>query len=72
MKDRDVHIKLGILRDGVEDISGVWYNFTLPDIKVCANGFLWNDANKTMSLQLYIMCLRENKSGLDTQYNYVI
>lgn len=37
MKDREVHIKLGSLRDGVEDISGVWYNFSMPDIKVRAN-----------------------------------
>lgn len=34
MKDREVHIKLGSLRDGAEDISGVWYNFSMPDIKV--------------------------------------
>lgn len=34
IRDREVHIKLGSLRDGAEDLSGVWYNFSMPDIKV--------------------------------------
>lgn len=33
-KDRDVSIKLGSIRESSDDISGVWYNFTMPDIKV--------------------------------------
>lgn len=37
MKDRDVYIKLESVRDGEEDISGVWYNFSMLDIKVRAN-----------------------------------
>lgn len=48
MKDRDMYIKLGSLRDGAEDISGVWYNFSMPNIQVCAN---LQDINNTMSLQ---------------------
>ncbi|XP_065929944.1 von Willebrand factor D and EGF domain-containing protein isoform X2 [Magallana gigas] len=34
MKDRDMYIKLGSLRDGAEDISGVWYNFSMPNIQI--------------------------------------
>lgn len=33
-RDRDVFIKLGSLTESPDDISGVWYNFTMPDIKV--------------------------------------
>lgn len=33
-RDRDVYIKLGSLTDSPDDISGVWYNFTMPDIKI--------------------------------------
>lgn len=33
-KDRDVYIKLGSGTESKLDISGVWYNFTMPDIKV--------------------------------------
>lgn len=34
VKDRDVYVKLGSITESVEDTSGVWYNFTMPDIKV--------------------------------------
>lgn len=33
-KDRDVYIRLGSGTQSKLDISGVWYNFTMPDIKV--------------------------------------
>lgn len=42
--NRDVYVKLGSITDSVADTSGVWYNFTMPDIKVrmsaCAFSFL--------------------------------
>lgn len=34
VKDRDVYVKLGSIRNSFADRSGVWYNFTMPDIKV--------------------------------------
>lgn len=34
MRNRDVNIKLGSITESPDDISGVWYNYTLPDIKV--------------------------------------
>lgn len=34
VKDRDVYVRLGSIIESVEDTSGVWYNFTMPDIKV--------------------------------------
>lgn len=41
-KDRDVYIKLGSGTESKLDISGVWYNFTMPDIKV----FLYDEDKK--------------------------
>lgn len=41
IKDRDVYVKLGSITDSVEDTSGVWYNFTMPDIKVRTFNFLY-------------------------------
>lgn len=36
MKDRDVFIRLGIRKTEIaEDLSGVWNNFSMPDIRVC-------------------------------------
>lgn len=33
-KDREVYIRFGSFEKSKEDISGVWNNFTMPDIKV--------------------------------------
>lgn len=33
-RDRDVFIKLASGTKSEEDLSGVWHNFTMPDIKV--------------------------------------
>lgn len=33
-KDREVYIRFGSFTNNAEDISGVWNNFTMPDIKV--------------------------------------
>lgn len=33
--DRNFNIKLGSITESPVDISRVWYNFTMPDIKVC-------------------------------------
>lgn len=36
VRDRDVFIKLGTRTTKIaEDLSGVWDNFTMPDIRVC-------------------------------------
>lgn len=35
VRDRDVFIRLGTTKTAV-DFSGVWNNFTMPDIRVCA------------------------------------
>lgn len=43
MRNRDVNIKLGSITESPDDISGVWYNYTLPDIKVrTLNDFINN------------------------------
>lgn len=43
MRKRDVNIKLGSITESPDDISGVWYNYTLPDIKVrTLNDFINN------------------------------
>lgn len=37
VRDRDVFIRLGTrTTETGEDLSGVWNNFTMPDIRVCA------------------------------------
>lgn len=37
-RDREVYIRLGTLStQSRADISGVWYNFTMPDIKVSSS-----------------------------------
>lgn len=41
MKDREVYVKLGSITDSAEDASRVWYNFTMPDIKVCKINFVF-------------------------------
>lgn len=33
--ERDVYVKLGSKTESTADPSGVWHNFTMPDIKVC-------------------------------------
>jgi hypothetical protein len=38
-RDRDLNIRLGALTDSAEDPSGVWFNFTMPDIKVASSRF---------------------------------
>lgn len=35
MKDKDVYVKLGSITESTADPSGVWHNFTMPNIKVC-------------------------------------
>lgn len=34
VKDRDVYVRLGTIIESVADTSGVWHNFTMPDIKI--------------------------------------
>lgn len=36
-RDREVYIRLGSITESAEDSSGVWYNFTMPDIKVSSS-----------------------------------
>lgn len=36
-RDRDTNIRLGTQTFSAEDPSGVWFNFTMPDIKVGCN-----------------------------------
>lgn len=66
MKDRDMYIKLGSLRDGAEDISGVWYNFSMPNIQVCAN---LQDMNNTMSIQrtLFTSLIMDDTNAIISQ-----
>lgn len=46
-RDREVYIKLGTLRtQNPADISGVWYNFTMPDIKVSSSKTIFMNCTK--------------------------
>lgn len=61
-RDREVYIRLGTIRTpSLADSSGVWYNFTIPDIKVSSSKtipmncrqHLIDDQYKTLSCLSY-------------------
>lgn len=45
-RDREVYIRLGSITESAEDSSGVWYNFTMPDIKILIDDSDTKIANK--------------------------
>lgn len=62
-RDREVYIRLGSFTESAEDSSGVWYNFTMPDIKI-----LLDDSDTKIANKLCFASTDPRMKTFDGQY----